>query len=203
MNNYLPLLQTTTLFAGLSAAELSTLLSRLGGSVRSYGKGEALVLAGEPSRRVGIVLSGELEAYRPAPGGVRIPIAQVEPGGVFGDVLGGSSLSSPVTVLAAAPCEVLLLPYERLLLSDGSPAHQRVVQNLVRTISDKYFSLSRRIDLLHPLLPHPAGGLPQLRPQRPFPGVEHHAEGRAHRHLPQQLQAAGAGCLAADGAVTL
>ena len=148
MNNYLPLLQTTTLFAGLSAAELSTLLSRLGGSVRSYGKGEALVLAGEPSRRVGIVLSGELEAYRPAPGGVRIPIAQVEPGGVFGDVLGGSSLSSPVTVLAAAPCEVLLLPYERLLLSDGSPAHQRVVQNLVRTISDKYFSLSRRIDLL-------------------------------------------------------
>jgi CRP-like cAMP-binding protein len=116
--------------------------------VRSYGKGEALVLAGEPSRRVGIVLSGELEAYRPAPGGVRIPIAQVEPGGVFGDVLGGSSLSSPVTVLAAAPCEVLLLPYERLLLSDGSPAHQRVVQNLVRTISDKYFSLSRRIDLL-------------------------------------------------------
>ena len=136
MNNYLPLLQTTTLFAGLSAAELSTLLSRLGASVRSYGKGEALVLAGEPSRRVGIVLSGELEAYRPAPGGV------------FGDVLGGSSLSSPVTVLATAPCEVLLLPYERLLLSDGSPAHQRVVQNLVRTISDKYFSLSRRIDLL-------------------------------------------------------
>ena len=60
MNNYLPLLQTTTLFAGLSAVELSTLLSRLGGSVRSYGKGEALVLAGEPSRRVGIVLSGEL-----------------------------------------------------------------------------------------------------------------------------------------------
>ena len=156
MNNYLPLLQNTTLFAGLSAAELSTLLSRLGASVRSYGKGEALVLAGEPSRRVGIVLSGELEAYRPArprtprpaPGGARIPIARVEPGGVFGDVLGGSSLSSPVTVLAAAPCEVLLLPYERLLLSDGSPAHQRVVQNLVRTISDKYFSLSRRIDLL-------------------------------------------------------
>ena len=148
MNNYLPLLQTTTLFAGLSAAELSTLLSRLGASVRSYGKGEALVLAGEPSRRVGIVLSGELEAYRPAPGGVRIPIARVEPGGVFGDVLGGSSLSSPVTVLAAAPCEVLLMPYEKLLLPGADPARQRVLQNLVRTISDKYFLLSRRVDLL-------------------------------------------------------
>ena len=148
MKNYLSLLCSTSLFNGLTAEELQTLLNQLGAVVRSYGKGEALVLAGEPSRRVGIVLNGELEAYRPAPGGARIPIARVEPGGVFGDVLGGSSLSSPVTVLAAAPCEVLLLPYERLLLSDGSPAHQLVVQNLVRTISDKYFSLSRRVDLL-------------------------------------------------------
>ena len=148
MNNYLPLLQTTTLFTGLSAAELSTLLSRLGASVRSYGKGEALVLAGDPNRRVGIVLSGELEAYRPGPQGARIPITHMEPGGVFGDVLSGSSLASPVTVVASVPCEVLLIPYERLLLSDGSPAHQQTLRNLVRTISDKYFSLSRRIDLL-------------------------------------------------------
>ena len=148
MNNYLPLLQTTTLFAGLSAAELSTLLSRLGGSVRSYGKGEALVLAGEPSRRVGIVLTGSIEAYRPAPGGARVPITRMGPGGIFGDVLGGSSLDSPVTVVAASSCEVLLFPYERLLLSDGSAAHQQALQNLVRTISDKYFLLSRRVDLL-------------------------------------------------------
>ena len=75
-------------------------------------------------------------------------MARVEPGGVFGDVLGGSSLASPVTVLAASPCEVLLIPYEKLLQSDGSPAHQQVLQNLVRTISDKYFLLSRRVDLL-------------------------------------------------------
>ena len=148
MKNYLSLLCSTSLFNGLTAEELQTLLAQLGAVMRSYGKGEALVLAGEPNRRVGIVLSGELEAYRPGPQGARIPITHMEPGGVFGDVLSGSSLASPVTVLAAAPCEVLLLPYERLLLSDGSPAHQRVVQNLVRTISDKYFSLSRRIDLL-------------------------------------------------------
>ena len=143
MKNDLPLLQSTTLFSGLSAEELQALLTRLGAVERSFGRGEVLVLAGAPSRRVGVVLSGELEAYRPGPEGAR-----VEPGGVFGDVLGGSSLASPVTVLAATACEVLLVPYEQLLLSDGSPAHQRVLQNLVRTISDKYFLLSRRVDLL-------------------------------------------------------
>lgn len=97
---------------------------------------------------MGVVLTGSIEAYRPAPGGAQVPIAQMGPGGVFGDVLGGSSLDSPVTVVAASGCEVLLIPYDRLLLSDGSAAHQRALQNLVRTISDKYFLLSRRVDLL-------------------------------------------------------
>ena len=148
MENYLPLLQSTSLFAGISAGELRPLLSELGACIRSYGRGEALVQAGAPSRRVGVVLTGSIEAYRPAPGGARIPITHMGPGGVFGDVLGGSSLDSPVTVVASVPCEVLLIPYEQLLLSDGSPAHQLALRNLVRTISDKYFSLSRRIDLL-------------------------------------------------------
>ena len=148
MKNDLPLLQSTTLFSGLSAEELQALLTRLGAVERSFGRGEVLVLAGAPSRRVGVVLSGELEAYRPGPEGARVPITRVEPGGVFGDVLGGSSLASPVTVLAATACEVLLVPYEKLLLPGADPARQRVLQNLVRTISDKYFLLSRRVDLL-------------------------------------------------------
>ena len=148
MENYLPLLQTTSLFAGICAEALAPLLRDLGAVVRSYGKGETLVQAGEPARRVGVVLSGQIEAYRPAPGGARIPITHMGAGGVFGDVLGGSSLSSPISVCAAQSCEVLLIPYERLLLSDGSPDRQQVLQNLVRTISDKYFLLSRRVDLL-------------------------------------------------------
>ena len=143
MENYLPLLQSTSLFAGISAGELRPLLSELGACIRSYGRGEALVQAGAPSRRVGVVLTGSIEAYRPAPGGARIPITHMGPGGVFGDVLGGSSLDSPVTVVASAPCEVLLFPYEKLLQPDGSTARQRLLQNLVRTIL-----LSRRVDLL-------------------------------------------------------
>lgn len=148
MKNYLSLLQTTSLFKGLESDALRSLLSQLGAVVRSFGKGEVLVFAGDPTRRVGVVLTGELEAFHPTPDGAQIPITHLEPGSIFGDVLGGSSLASPVTVQTAMPCEILLIPYERLLLSDGSPAHQQVLQNLVRTISDKYFSLSRRIDLL-------------------------------------------------------
>ena len=132
MENYLPLLQSTSLFAGLEAEALRVLLGEVGAVLRTYSRGETLVLAGQPNRRVGVVLSGAIEAYHSAASGVRLPISQMGPGGVFGDVLGGSSLSSPVTVVASATCEVLLVPYEKL----------------VRSISDKYFLLSRRVDLL-------------------------------------------------------
>ena len=148
MENHLPLLQSTSLFAGLEAEALRVLLGEVGAVLRTYNRGETLVLAGQPNRRVGVVLSGAIEAYHSAASGVRLPISQMGPGGVFGDVLGGSSLSSPVTVVASAPCEVLLVPYEKLLLPGADPARQRVLQNLVRTISDKYFLLSRRVDLL-------------------------------------------------------
>lgn len=148
MENYLSLLRSTTLFAGLEEAQLRLLLSQLHAWTRSYGRGEALVLAGQPCRRVGVLLSGTLEAYHPTSGGSRVPISRLEPGDVFGDVLVCSSLSSPVTVVAAAPCEALLIPCERLLQPGDSPAHTVVLQNLVRTISDKYFLLSRRVDLL-------------------------------------------------------
>ena len=39
MENYLPLLQSTSLFAGISAGELRPLLSELGACIRSYGRG--------------------------------------------------------------------------------------------------------------------------------------------------------------------
>src|SRR5699024_8254381 len=94
--------------------------------------------------------SGRIEAARLAPDGSRLPITQMGPRGIYGDVLGGSSLCSPVTVIARAPCEVLLIPYQRLLHPDVSAARQLVRQNLRRTVSDNSFMLARRVDLLLP-----------------------------------------------------
>ena len=148
MQNDVSLLQSTSLFSGLSEEALAGLLARMGAVRRSYNRGTVLVQAGNPNHSVGIILSGRIEAVRLAPDGSRLPITRMGPGGVFGDVLGGSSLCSPVTVTACTPCDVMLIPSERLLYTDGPAAQQQVLQNLVRTISDKYFLLARRVDLL-------------------------------------------------------
>ena len=69
MENYLPLLQSTSLFAGLEAEALRVLLGEVGAVLRTYSRGETLVLAGQSNRRVGVVLSGAIEAYHSAASG--------------------------------------------------------------------------------------------------------------------------------------
>ena len=136
------------LLEGVSPQEYQTMRACLGVHEQSFRPDDVIYDFGDGRGLLGIVTQGSAVVERIDREGSRAILEHLEPGGVFGDVLSGSSLASPVTVMASVPCEVLLIPYERLLLSDGSPAHQQTLRNLVRTISDKYFSLSRRIDLL-------------------------------------------------------
>jgi len=150
MIDHRAILKNTTLFAGIDDAGLDCLLACLCPFRRSYGRGESLLRAGQSAGQVGVVLTGSIEAFRTAPDGDRILVSRMGPGGVFGDVLGGSSLTSPVTVAAVEPCEVLFFSYQKLLVhcQNSCAAHTLLLQNLVRSISDKYFVLSRRVDLL-------------------------------------------------------
>lgn len=143
-------LQQTSLFSGIPQQELAALAAALRPVRRRCGQGELLLLCGQPCASLGVLLSGRLEAWRPLADGSRIPVAQIKPGGVFADVLGGTGLPSPITVQAVEPGEVLLFPYDILLTPCAAcpDAHNLLLRNLVRTMGRKYFSLMDRIDLL-------------------------------------------------------
>ena len=121
---------------------------------RRYAKGELLLMAGYETHEVGLVLEGAITAAKPLADGSTVVMAHMGPGGVFGDVLAGSGTPSPVTLTAAEPCLALFLAQSRLLAPCGVPdapdpqAHWQVLRNLVETISQKYFSLDRRLELL-------------------------------------------------------
>lgn len=150
MEQFYPLLLRTSLFRGFDAAELHQLMGCFSPALRRFDRGEILLMAGYENRDVGILLEGEAEALKNTPEGTSVSIVHIAPGGVFGDVLSGSSQKSPVTVLARTDCTAVFLPYERILhpCRELHHCHLQLLQNLVSTISDKYFGLSHRIDLL-------------------------------------------------------
>lgn len=146
----LTILSRTSLFRGIPLTDLPTLLIGLHPTRRRFGKGEILVQCGESCSCLGILMSGQLEAWRPLPDGSRIPTAQMGPGGVFGDVLAGTGLKSPVTVQMTEPGEVLFFAYEHLLTSNPAcpAASRQLLRNLMGSVGSKYFALMDRVELL-------------------------------------------------------
>lgn len=150
LHPYYPVLRTTSLLCGLDDAALDLLLPALRPRPRLYRKGELLLMAGYEIRDIGLVLEGRITAAKTMPDGSSLTVAHMAPGGVFGDVLAGGDTKSPVSVTAASDCLVLYLPGERLLHPGDAPPelHWQILRNLVHTLSQKYFALDRRLELL-------------------------------------------------------
>ena len=147
---YYETMRRTRLLRGMTNAELDTLMTCFAPRVRRYAKGELLLMAGYETREVGLVLEGSITASKPLADGSTVVISHMGPGGVFADVLAGGRSRSPVNVAAAEPCLALYLPCEALLRPCAAlhSAHLKLLQNWLETISDKYFALDRRVELL-------------------------------------------------------
>ena len=85
MEEYLPVLQNTALFAGLSAPQLLEALACLGAQKRSYGKGEAIFHAGQRISCMGVLLCGQVHIQREDHWGNRSLLAEIGPGELFGE----------------------------------------------------------------------------------------------------------------------
>ena len=143
-------LQGVALFAGLSAGEMETVVSEVGGYRRELLAREQLWRQGETVTSLAIVLSGAVEAVAYSRDGGAELVAYHGAGEVVGDVLMASESPSPVTLLAREDTAVLLLPREGLFPMAGevSLPLRRVQRNLLSTTGEKYWQQRRRIAYL-------------------------------------------------------
>lgn len=150
MQQYLSLLAQTALFVGIPAAQLPDLLLRLRPTTRQYQKGALLLMAGYETRDIGVVLAGQAKGIKTTPDGTDVALIGLDAGSIFGDILAGSAHKSPVTITALTPCRVLLIPSANLfsVAVQGHPHYTHLMRNLVCVLSQKYFALSDRLDLL-------------------------------------------------------
>ena len=136
------------LFVGVTEAEQNALFECLKARERSYGKGEELLREQEPADRLGVILTGDVEASRLDISGRRLVISRLGPGSVFGDVLSlYPERPSPVTVTALGSVSALLLPAAGLLepCAKHCAGHEKLIRNLLRSVSAKYFELHDRL----------------------------------------------------------
>lgn len=153
------------LFAGIAPAAYRTLLESLQARLIRAKPGEALLLAGEAPRFIGMVFSGHAHIYRESMMGDPALIATLSKGELFAETLCLAGLAfSPMTVVAHGPCEYLRLPASAFfpgglgIAAEAAPGKPPPVPvssyqaqlraNLLRILAQKNLYLQSRMEIL-------------------------------------------------------
>lgn len=141
-------ISSASLFRGIDAADLPSLLSCVDARCRRYKKGALLLRRGERTARLGLVVSGAVHILREDFWGNRTIVGIAEAGDVFAEsyaCLPGELLE--VSVLAAADTEVLFLDAERAVsgCDKACSFHGQLSRNLLALLAGKNLMLTRKM----------------------------------------------------------
>lgn len=142
------MLTENILFQGLDSRQIQQVLTATGYTERKYSAGDIIMHQGDRVHHIGIVTAGSATGKKYTANGEEIIVQVLTENRIFGDVLSGAEgFASPVTVQAQTDCSVLFINYEKLLYSTLPQTH-RILQNMIRNISLKYFAQNKRMEIL-------------------------------------------------------
>ena len=148
MKKYIPLLQRTNLFAGLSYEETEKMLRCLNAKQRAFKKGELALRQGESVKSIMVLAEGKLHIQRDDHWGNRSIISIIGVSGMFGESYAAPDSGAMLNdVLAVEDSVVLCFDMERLIsvCPEACSFHSAVVRNLLFAISEKNRKLVQKL----------------------------------------------------------
>ncbi|WP_459130009.1 Crp/Fnr family transcriptional regulator [Guggenheimella bovis] len=144
-------LKSSRLFDGVNESEIESFLECFRTSVLSFKKDEVVIREGERVQKIYVLLEGSLYIQKDDYWGNRSILAEISPGEMFGEAYvapeSGGFLNE---VYALTDSKVIAFNVLELLSTcqAGCSFHQKVIQNLFFTISEKNRKLVQKISHL-------------------------------------------------------
>ena len=149
--NYLPALERSPLFHGVSEEDLAALVKCLGCSFRAYSKGETVYQSGDFVREIGLVVSGAVHIVKDDIWGNSNIIADAGAGELFAEaaVCGGDGIL-PVAVVAADDTTVCFIDFQRIISTCGAACafHTMLIRNIIGVFARKNRMLTGKMEHL-------------------------------------------------------
>jgi len=138
------------LFANIPENDVLSMTLCLKAYTKKYKKGSVILLAGDEVSEMGIILSGEAEAYRENYDGSRLLISLLKTSDLFSEMLFPGDSKNPLTFIAKTDTEIMYIRHDRLLTTckNACQCHHKLLQNLLGTVSSKYWDLQTKIKYL-------------------------------------------------------
>lgn len=148
MKKYIPILKRTQLFNGVSEEEISSMLTCLNTTLRTYKKGEYVFRQGEYLSDITVLVEGQLHIQQDDYWGNSNIISIIRSGEMFGEAyISPNSEAILNNVIAVETSTILFFDARRIITTCSSACrfHSLVIQNLFYALSDKNRTLVQKI----------------------------------------------------------
>ena len=151
MEKYFAILTQNTLFAGISHADLGSLMHCLGARVEVFSKGAPVFMEGDAADCIGFVLEGVVQIVWDDLYGNRSLLTQAEQGDLFGEAYAAANVDTmPLSGYAAQESKILWLECRRMLTvcTNACGFHSMLVKNLLQVVAQKNLQLSQKVQFM-------------------------------------------------------
>ena len=139
-------LEKSTLFSGVPAAELRTALEETPHHIQCHDTGEIIFDLMEPATRIGIILEGRVEAQKSFPNGSQVNVSIRVPGDMIGPAaVFSKSQRYPCDIVSLEPVTVMMFRKDDLL--NLMQKNVRILENFTAEIASATYMLQQRIEL--------------------------------------------------------
>lgn len=139
-------LEKSTLFSGVPAAELRTALEETPHHIQCYDKGEIIFHLMEPATRIGVILEGRVEAQKSFPNGSQVNVSIRVPGDMIGPAaVFSKSQRYPCDIVSLEPVTVMMFRKDDLL--NLMQKNVRILENFTAEIASATYMLQQHIEL--------------------------------------------------------
>lgn len=142
------ILKKSDLFRGMSEEDIKHILSCLGSSKKTFRKNEYIFMEGETNPKVGIIISGNVQAIKETKAGGLILINQMKAGDIFGlSYVCAQTNYLPISIISIDKSEVLFIDLNQLVQTcrNACQFHINMIKNALWILAQKNLFLDTKM----------------------------------------------------------
>ena len=143
-NKIIELLEKNDFFSCLNSEQISSIISKVKYTVKTYEKDAVIAMEDEECNSLGLILDGQVEVQRIYLSGKHIVLKRMTAGEVFGEAIIFSKINKyPATIISMSKSNVAFIKKEDII--QLCILEESILNNFISLLSDKIFILNNKI----------------------------------------------------------
>ena len=143
-NKIIELLEKNDFFSCLNSEQISSIISKVKYTVKTYEKDAVIAMEDEECNSLGLILDGQVEVQRIYLSGKHIVLKRMTAGEVFGEAIIFSKINKyPATIISMSKSNVAFIKKEDII--QLCILEESILKNFITLLSDKIFILNNKI----------------------------------------------------------